>query len=173
MAIIRPALPADVEGIIHVHIASWKTTYRGLIPDEVLDQLSIDRRRDWWQSILAEDSPGVIVAEQEQHIVGFAYFGLEREQDPIYRGELFAIYILLNFQRKGLGRSLLEATRDGLHKMGIQTMLVWVLSKNPARHFYEKLGGIYLRDKQVEIGGTGLQESAYGWLDLRSLRKSE
>jgi hypothetical protein len=48
-------------------------------------------------------------------------------------------------------------------------MLVWVLAKNPYRKFYDKLGGKYIRSKEIEIGGTTYEEVAYGWKDLRAI----
>ena len=169
MAVIRLAASDDVDSIARVHIASWTTTYRGLMPDTLLDNLSFERRRYWWQSVLGEHGQQVLVAEENNQTVGFAYFGEERENDPVYRGELYAIYLLADHQQKGLGRLLVEASARGLLELGMSNMLLWVLSTNPARRFYEKLGGIYLKDKSVEIGGATLRESAYGWTDIRSL----
>lgn len=173
MALIRPAAPDDVDAIARVHIASWITTYRGLMPDSVLDNQSFERRRDWWKSVVNERGQQVLVAEEDHQIVGFAYFGAERENDPIYRGELYAIYLLSDYQQKGLGRLLVKSSAQGLLGLGMSNMLLWVLSKNPARRFYEKLGGVYLRDKPLEIGGVNLQESAYGWDDIHSLTETE
>lgn len=50
-------------------------------------------------------------------------------------------------------------------------MLLWVLKKNPARGFYERLGG-QLLDRQKEMrcwDGDPATEVAYGWLDIGSL----
>ena len=56
----------------------------------------------------------------------------------------------------------------------MRAMLVWVLKDNhPARGFYEALGGRYLREKTIEIGGTTLAEVAYGWADTGALIGSE
>jgi GNAT superfamily N-acetyltransferase len=169
MASVRVAAVSDIEAIARVHISSWMTTYRNLMPDSVLDNLSFERRRDWWKSVIDEHSQQVFVAEENDQIIGFTYFGTERENDPVYRGELYAIYLLSDHQRKGWGRLLVKATAQGLLDLGISNMLVWVLSANPARRFYEKLGGNFLRDKPVEIGGAALQESAFGWNDIRLL----
>jgi L-amino acid N-acyltransferase YncA len=169
MAAIRTADPSDVDAIAHVHVDSWLTTYRGLMPDSVLDHLSLDGRRDWWKGVILQHGRQVAVAEDNDKIVGFAYFGEEREKDPLYRGELYAIYLLAGHQQQGLGRLLVKATAQGLLELGMDKMLVWVLSTNPARRFYEKLGGVFLRDKPLEIGGTMLQETAYGWDDIHSL----
>jgi hypothetical protein len=48
-------------------------------------------------------------------------------------------------------------------------MLVWVFAANPCRAFYEALGGRYVREQEITIGGAQLREVAYGWSDLRGL----
>lgn len=48
-------------------------------------------------------------------------------------------------------------------------MLVWVLGDNPSRAFYETLGGRFLGEKDIEIGGVRLEEVAYGWTDIGRL----
>ncbi len=170
MALIRPAVPEDAGAIARVHVAAWQTTYRGLMPDAILDSLSVERRRDWWQTIIGgPEQVEVVIAEDGGKLVGFASYGAERENDPVYRGELHAIYLLQEHQGQGLGRLLIRASAEGLLRRGLNSMLVWVLSTNPARSFYERLGGVYLREKPLEIGGAVLQESAYGWPDLQAL----
>jgi GNAT superfamily N-acetyltransferase len=106
------------------------------------------------------------VAEDESgEIVGFASGGPERSGDAAYGGELYAIYILLPYQQRGIGRRLSFAVVERLARAGIRSMLIWVLADNPARRFYEALGGREVDRKQVEIGGAVLDEVAYGWSD--------
>jgi GNAT superfamily N-acetyltransferase len=96
--------------------------------------------------------------------------GVERTSDPVYKGELMAIYILQNHQGKGIGRCLAQAIALRLHLLGINSMLVWVLGDNPACQFYAALGGSPVYEKELEIGGKPLIELAYGWMDTKSLR---
>ena len=57
-----------------------------------------------------------------------------------------------------------------MHQQGFKSLLIWVLKENePARRFYEALGGINVAEKDVEIGGASLTEVAYGWADIQSL----
>ena len=56
-----------------------------------------------------------------------------------------------------------------LAQHGLTSMLVWVLADNPACYFYEALGGTYLREKMIVIGGKELREIAYGWQDTKRL----
>ncbi|MBI4759921.1 MAG: GNAT family N-acetyltransferase [Chloroflexota bacterium] len=169
---LRRAEVKDASRIAHVHVRAWQETYRGLMPDSVLDTLSVERRMKQWEQILegtANLYHLVFVAEADGQVVGFANYGKEREGDPDYQGELFAIYILKEFQGQGIGRALVQKAALGLLEMDISSMLVWVLSNNPYRKFYERLNGQYLREKSIQIGDSVLQEAAYGWRDVRIL----
>lgn len=170
--IIRKAAPEDASGIASAHVASWQTAYRGLMADEVLDGLSVERRTEFWYNILInEERPSCLfVAENENGIVGFVSAGPEREGDLVYRGEVNAIYLHPSAWRQGIGRRLMQAAATELLDRGFNKMLLWVLRDNtPSRKFYEALGGRLLREKPIEINGQTLIEVAYGYDDLRSI----
>ncbi len=111
---IRDATPADAEAIARVHVAAWRSTYRGLLPDDLLANLSeADRARYWrdqTEAIGTDATRGtVLVAEGEDGtVVGFASAGPEREPDAGFDAELYAIYLLEDHQGRGLGRRLVE-----------------------------------------------------------------
>ena len=156
-----------------VHIDSTRTTYKGIMPDEYLASLSYGDRESRWVQILTADRPsaGNFVAEIDGgEIVGFAGGGPEREGDGTYRGELYAIYLLEEHQRKGLGRRLVSALARQLLSDGYDSMLVWVLEENqPAQQFYESLGGKQVGRKTITIRGADLIELSYGWTDIADL----
>ena len=112
------------------------------------------------------------VAETDGQVVGWAVGGPNREPglDPDYAGELLVIYLLPGYQRRGIGHKLTVATALWVLGEGLESMIVWVLCENhPARRFYEALGGQYVRERQVQIGGFWLPEVSYGLRDLGSL----
>jgi GNAT superfamily N-acetyltransferase len=174
--IVREATHNDVPAIARVHVDTWRTTYQGIVPSEHLANLSYERRANGWYKILnhaLEEKNFTYVAEEETgEIVGFANGGMERTGDPVYKGELMAIYILKNHQGKGIGRCLTRAVAERLHLLGINSMLVWVLVDNPGCQFYAALGGKPVHEKEEEIGGKRLIEVAYGWMDTKNLRCS-
>ena len=49
---IRPATVDDAAAVAHVHVSSWRSTYRGLMPDAVLDSLSVERRAEFWREVI-------------------------------------------------------------------------------------------------------------------------
>ncbi len=169
MIVIRKATVEDASAIATVHVVAWKETYRGIVADEVLDNLSIQRRTEQWVNSLSDEIHPyhrAFVAEVNGQVVGFASFGAPQIKDSGFDGELFAIYILKATYKMGIGRMLVRSVVKGLRELGRKSMLVWVLKDNPARGFYEKLGGEYLYEKPIEIGNESLAEVAYGWRSL-------
>jgi len=168
---IRLATVADADTIGHVHAQSWRETYPGIVPDDVLAHVSADRNAARWAERLRDPTiaSGVFVAVDDTCVVvGFAQGGPQRGPIPGYTGELYALYILRAAQGRGVGRLLVQAVMVSLATQGHTTMLVWVLAANaPARRFYERLGGQYVTTKQIEIG-IPLEEVAYGWSDIQS-----
>lgn len=163
---IRTATVADAPSIAKVHVESWRSTYRGIVPNEFLDSLSYVQRERLWRDILSEPVPDtfVFVAEDESGtIVGFVSGGRERSGDTTYTGELYAIYLLEAYQRQGIGRQLTIALVRRLIEAGVSSLLLWVLAENPSRRFYEALGGQPVYEKTVTIGGAPLIEVGYGW----------
>lgn len=170
---IRAATIDDAPAIARVHVASWRSTYRTLLPGDFLDSLSEVGYAERWQRFIGEAGNLVYVIEDAGRLVGFASGGRERAGEAGYKGELYAIYVLDDFQRRGYGRQLLHAVVEGLKKMGLDDMIIWVLRDNaPARKFYEELGGGYVRAQSITIGSATLQEVSYGWPTLGALTES-
>jgi GNAT superfamily N-acetyltransferase len=168
--VLRPADAKDAEEIARVHVASWQETYRGIVPDDFLDNLSIQRRTEQWMRSLSDPSNPyrhAVVSEVDGRIAGFSSYGFPREKDEEFDGELYALYLLKSAQGRGIGKMLFFEAARGLLELDSSSMLVWVLKDNPTRGFYEHLGGVYVREKPIEIGGRELMEIAYGWRELR------
>lgn len=168
---IRSATLMDAAAIARVHVASWRSTYDGLLPDEFLDSLSEENYAERWKRVIGEPTSKVYVAEDGGELVGFASGGRERAGEKGYEGELYAIYVIDAAQRRGFGRDLVRAFVGGLRELGLADMLIWVLRDNErARDFYERLGGVYVRSQPITIGSVTLEEVAYGWRRLEDLR---
>ena len=170
-AVIRPAAPGDEAGIASVHVSSWRTSYQGIMPDQVLQNLSVERSTAMWQSQLERDSiVTIFVAEWDRTIIGFASGGPFRPDQappdfrPGFGCEVYAIYLLGRFKRQGIGGRLIERLGRELAGKGCRSMMLWVLADNEvARRFYEKMGGRVVGKKTDVFGGKELVESAYGF----------
>ncbi len=87
MVTIREAVPADAPAIARVHVDVWRTTYRGIVPDDYPRTLPYKDRESMWTRVLtATDSQVVFVAEDEHgEVIGFANGGPERSRIPSTR----------------------------------------------------------------------------------------
>jgi GNAT superfamily N-acetyltransferase len=169
---IRKATPADAQGIFQVRVKSWQSCYAGILPARYLASLDSEDHLLEWKTELENinHSRVTFVAEDEGGIiVGYASAGPERYGDPIFSGELYAIYLLQPNQHQGTGSRLLQAVARELTSSGHQSMLVWALAANPTRSFYESLGGEVVDQKDIEIAGGNYTEVAYGWRNIQPL----
>jgi len=169
---VRRAEIADAPGIANVEIASWRSTYQGIVPDEQLHDMSFAEHLSSWTRSLSRRGSSTFVGVQEDEVCAFASGGRDRTNNAVYGGELYVIYLLKEVQRMGLGRRLVAAVADDLARNGIDSMRVWALERNPFCRFYATLGGVPAGRRRIAIGGRSLEIVAYGWPDTSELRET-
>ncbi|HUS17436.1 MAG TPA: GNAT family N-acetyltransferase [Chloroflexia bacterium] len=166
---IRLATPADSEGIARVQVDSYRSAYQGILPDAYLALFIDAEEAEDWRELLSGPTTRILyVAEDaDRHIVGYALGAPESGGLPAYASELIALHVLPAQHRQGIGRALFAAVAQALAQAGCSSLMLWVLAANPARGFYEHLGGQLVGEQQVEIGkgdvGVTATEVAYGW----------
>lgn len=169
--LIREAKKSDAANIARVQVDVWRMTYTGIVPDSYLASLNYEKKERRWRQILEQGkSDFAFVAEiEDEQIVGFASAGKNQDSDLNFAGELHTIYLLENYQRRGIGKLLVKAVAKRFARQEISSMLLWVLAENPFRAFYESLGGKYVSEKEIIIGDLPLIEVVYGWRSLDML----
>jgi len=133
----------DARAIGEVQIASWQSAYAGMIPQEHLDGLSIDVRVGVWEPYIAGGArPGLLVAVDEDRVVGFVGLGASRDADAgPTTGEVGALYLAPSHWRRGIGEALVAAGLPLLADDGFTEATLWVLARNErGRAFYEATG---------------------------------
>ncbi len=113
-------------------------------------------------------------AEEVDKIVGFASGGPERDGLTVdgvaYEGEIYALYLLAEYRRQGIGHRLVAAATEWLIAQGLRSTVIWALRDNgPARTFYASLGGMVVAEKTITLGPSNLVDVGYGWRDAREL----
>ena len=166
--LVRPPTTADADAMGSVHVRAWRAAYSGgLMPDEYLASLSVERRAEMWRRVLSEasrDRASRFVAEDSSGtVVGFALVGPEAEDDLATGGELYVINVDPDSWGTGVGPALHEAARDALKSAGFRQAILWVHPDNPrARHFYEARGWVDQGIERTEsVLGVEVAEARY------------
>ena len=171
--LIREATAIDAESVARVRVSAWRAAYRGIIDDAYLDALSVDAVRERYLRGFDPDPAASftrVAADDDGRVVGFATAGAARGVGPRRLGEVWMIYLLPSAQRQGLGARLMRSMARGLDRRGLASLVVWSLARNePARRFYEHLGGRVVGERTSAVGAQRLQEVCYGWDELGPL----
>jgi GNAT superfamily N-acetyltransferase len=160
---IRRAVPEDAVGIAEIHVAGWRETYSGILPDDYLASLSVEHRSEAWRKVL---NGGAAV-----HLADGAGFALmARQRDPgmaaEWPDELQAIYVLRAHQGKGLGRALMRTALGDSRR----PFSAFVLEGNEAAlDFYRSTGAVELFRRPDKIGRHPVVDVALGWRDPDSV----
>ncbi|MEQ8248280.1 MAG: GNAT family N-acetyltransferase [Alphaproteobacteria bacterium] len=168
MVRLRPATPDDASPIAAVHVATWRDAYADILPREMLVGLSASCHTERWLKTLRQRRrrENITVAVADNTVVGFATAGPARRHWGTDAGEVTMLYVLGDYQERGLGRALLRDSFDALRRHGMTRALVWVVAQNPARFFYEAMGGTARHNRREHLWGTTVATVGYAWDDL-------
>jgi GNAT superfamily N-acetyltransferase len=136
--LLRAAESADAMSVAGVHVRSWQAAYRGLLPDEYLDNLRPEDRAQRYDFATRDpQKPHTIVAVEAGLIRGFATTAPSRDSDLAGYAELCALYVDPDHWGQGVGKALISAARERLVALGFRNALLWVLKGNDhADRFY-------------------------------------
>jgi ribosomal protein S18 acetylase RimI-like enzyme len=141
---IRRATIHDVKAIAEIHVKSWQAAYRGLLPEDFLQNLSVQRREEQWQRGLQNLEQVILVYEQDTP-VAFCGFAPSRDDvDKTRIAELGTIYALESAWGQGIGQSLWQEAIKLMREKGFTELTLWVLKGNErAIKFYERMGMVF------------------------------
>jgi ribosomal protein S18 acetylase RimI-like enzyme len=162
---VRAARPEDARRLAEIHVETWRATYQGVMPQALLDTLSVDGRERQWQEWIPHSETTAFVAEAGGRIVGFVHVGPCRSSPEI--GELYAIYVVPAAHGTGAGPALMDAALEALRARWDEAIL-WVATENPrARRFYERHGWVVDGERVDVFGGADVPETRYRLSGLR------
>ncbi|MBO4872362.1 MAG: GNAT family N-acetyltransferase [Lachnospiraceae bacterium] len=123
----------EIRGKAFVHWKSWHESYAGLVDPAYLAALTLEK----CEKLAFQWPDNLLVAKDGERVIGFVGFGESREIPDC--GEIFALYVLEEYQRKGIGSRLMEA---GMRQLSVYPKKsLWVLAENrKAIRFYRKYG---------------------------------
>ena len=150
---VRPARAGDSDSLVRVQVASWRCLFAGIVPSDLLAELTGDSARDvWldrWREAIANPPTSrhrVLVAVSDtpsREVAGFVSTGPATDADrwPGTDGELYELRVAPERTGQGHGSRLLHAAADTLAEDGFHTVSIWALAADSAlRRFLESSG---------------------------------
>lgn len=157
---IRAASQLDRPAIAAVQTASWRATYRGMLPDEYLDHEVAGDLSCHWATVGFLPDDVVLVADDGQ-VVGF--IAIWCRPDPYIDN----LHVMPDRQSEGVGRKLMVAGAEELRRRGHGTAYLWVMENNlRAIRFYEGLGGVRTKLEDKDVFGHMVPNFRIEWRDL-------
>jgi L-amino acid N-acyltransferase YncA len=172
---IREMKPDELYTIIRIYVDTFKATHKGVVSDAFLNGLSYENAQPRFERILnhVEHRPFCYVAEHQGDVIGYALAGLAGERSSLcqmYQSELKTMYVLPNYHRMGIGRSLIRVVAERFQHEQVSSLYVGVFRDNyPARRFYEALGAQLIEECLGEIRGEEIMLATYGWTSVQEL----
>lgn len=173
---LRRARPGDGAAIAAVHVASWRATYAGILPDDYLARMSVIRHMRNYEAAIRGGTTihlatGPALSGPAGPVVGFTTAGRTRGGfgQRLAEGEIETLYVLDDWRDRGVGRALMGAAGIQLAAAGCRSALVWVLRDNPSRWFYAHLGGRAAAECSIVVGGRAVVQTAYVWERIEML----
>jgi ribosomal protein S18 acetylase RimI-like enzyme len=160
----------DAAAIGAVHVASWRSTYAGILPEKFLAGMSVTRQAHGYERMMRMRM-GVFVAVVEKRVVGFTTC-VRIGGSTLGDGEIQTLYVLDDFRDLGLGRALLRAAGEYLTWNNCTRAFAWVLRDNPAVFFYERVGGKRAGTGETHIAGVTIPQAAYVWNPIGRLTEN-
>jgi GNAT superfamily N-acetyltransferase len=158
---VRPATLRDAAGMGSVHVGVWRNAYAGILPEAYLAGLSAPRQAAYYQAGLLRGHPA-LVAEAAGRVVGFATMSLCRGS-ALGQSEIETLYVADDWRDQGAGRHLMQRAGGALARQGAASAFLWVLSANPSRWFYQRLGGRRAAEGKTRVAGVTIPKTAFVW----------
>jgi ribosomal protein S18 acetylase RimI-like enzyme len=164
---IRYANINDSKILGYIHSQSWKTAYKSIIPDLILDNMSAEKRGKYFEKVLSDKIEEDVLIFKGDESVGFMTFGKCRDVDSDSSfGEIWGIYLLSNYWNQGIGTELIKWGTEELKNRGFYKISLWVLEENVnARRFYEQIG--FQHDGTVKKLNIGKELNEYRYIKNR------
>lgn len=167
--LIREAQSGDIQNIARLYTANWKTTYRGLLPDEYLSRLDILYAADKWSSFLKQPDHRGFVACDGSQFCGFGACSPDHElENCMY---LDSLHVSMGAQGKGIGTRLIQRIGRYAAGVGYTRMSVCIVRGNDrARNLYSRLGAVHDSYFVDDFGDARSQSEKLLWMDLKSFQ---
>lgn len=140
---IRLLVEKEIDEMTELYVKSWRATYKGIIPDKILNTITVEKFNKIWKEYITKENNGIFGAFENDVFLGFGAFTPDEEmEDTLY---LDSLHIKDGYKGKGVGTKIINHLKEYAKEKGYKGVSVSIMSGNDrARNLYTKLGAIHL-----------------------------
>lgn len=150
---VRAARVGDAARVAAVQVASWRASFRGLVPDAVISELAsaeaVEQFTERWRDAISSPPTSkhrvhvAVATPGDPEILGFAAAGPATDEDlwPGTDGELYELHVTPAVADDGHDQRLLHAVADTFAEDGFSTAYTWSLAQDSARISFLEAAG--------------------------------
>ena len=139
----RKAYPTDAYLLVGIRNTVWKNTYYDLLPNSILYKMKshmgemVDHLRDQ----ILENNRIIVALDDQKKVVGYIFYA--KSQLDLYENaaEIREVFVLPDYQGKGIGRKLYELAKEEIKKLGYLSLVLCCPSVGSNKEFFAHLGG--------------------------------
>ena len=153
----------DAISASNIYAKSWKSCYRGILSDELLDSIPLD----FWVSAFTGNFSShrfeIAIMNESGFDIGAGGYGMSRDYEEKDVGEITSIYLQPEAWGKGYAKQLFDFMVKELRSMKCRKIHLWVIKENiRAQRFYEKCGFEKTgKEKQISFKGEKVTDIEY------------
>ena len=139
---IRLGNKNDIKNLAILKQKVWSETYRGIYSDDIIDNFDYKKAEETFLNIINHERISLYVVESNDELVGYMDVGVPVRTFNDYEQEIGLLYLIKDFQRKGIGKELFYLGCSEIKNNGYKKFFISCNKYNiNARKFYEKMGG--------------------------------
>lgn len=166
---IREANSEDIEAIANLYVMNWKKTYIGLLPDNFLNEMTVNGGIEKWNEYLAKEKNKIFVAYENENFLGFSACKEDEElKNCLY---LDSLHVSETARGKGVGTKLIKTVGSYAYIKGYKNMSICIVKGNDnAKRIYEKMGAKHYKDFIDYFGNTESNSEKLIWDNLNCFK---
>jgi len=139
---IRKAYATDAYMLVQISDYVWKSEFYDVLPNGILSERlrRVNERVKHLQDQIKENNR-ILVALDDNKIIGFIFYAKSSDSVDNISAEIREIYVIPEYQRKGVGTKLFQDSLVELKRMGYRSLIVACPLESTCIQFFSKMGG--------------------------------
>jgi ribosomal protein S18 acetylase RimI-like enzyme len=155
----------DFEVVRSILLSTWLDTYSEIVPPEDLKSfLNLTCNDEKLKEAFNDKNTNGTIAEANGKPIGWLRTYIDKKKSKFYINQ---IYVLKEYQRKGVGRKLIQIAEEEALKNNYNKVWLGVMSENISSvNWYKKIGFVFIKEVPFTMVNTTVNH-LFGYKEIK------